>query len=188
MDLLSGLLALGKPTFVCNRCAHCCSNISVPLFSPDLSAMSSRLNLSRMRASIKVYLSPGQQPPSGIRLFLDGGPSDRPPNESARCPFLEEGSVCSIYDSRPLACRRFPLGHKVSSGACPYWNGKPDHDMKSANKLWRMEEAKISRLGAEAYYRRWLNLLYPKGYIPPASIRKGVYWTPSRSRTKLRFP
>ncbi len=175
MGLLSGIRTIRKPVFVCQRCGHCCS-IEIPLFRPDLTSLSSQVNLSKLRSFVKVYLSPGEKPPNGIRLFLDAGDPDRLPGERARCPFLVGENSCSIYESRPIACRVFPFGQKVG-GSCSYWNGRPDDEMIRAHKLFKEEEKKISKMGAENYYRRWLNLLYPKGYIRPSSIRKGIYWT-----------
>ena len=139
--------------------------------------MMNRVNLSKIRSYVKVYLGQGKEPPAGIRLFLDAGDVDRPATERIKCPFLGQNNTCAIYEDRPLACRRFPIGTKVGDGACPHWNGHPDPEMSDADKKWKEEEKKISNLGAEKYYRRWLNLLYPKSYIPPAYIRKGVYWT-----------
>ena len=54
--------------------------------------------------------------------------------------------------------------------------------MGEAERAWRGEEKRIAREGAENYYKRWLALLYPKGYIPPSSIRQGVFWTDARRR------
>jgi Fe-S-cluster containining protein len=56
----------------------------------------------------------------GIRLrFLNRHPVDRLPGSRVEwawswsksdgvCPFLNGSNLCSIYDSRPAACRRFP--------------------------------------------------------------------------------
>jgi len=175
MRILSRLRYVHKPIFSCERCGLCCSNV-FPLFRPDLVRLEKRINLSKMRAYIKVYLSQGETPPKGIRLFLDAGKADRDPYERVTCPFLGEGNICSIYEDRPIACRRFPLGTRTG-GPCPYWNGHPDDEMLRADEEWKREEKEIRKLGSENYYRRWLNLLYPKGYIPATSLREGVFWT-----------
>jgi Fe-S-cluster containining protein len=181
MGLLPRVRSLGKPVFSCQRCGTCCHNV-FPLFLPDLSRLERRVNLSKIRKYTKVYLSPGHEPPKGIRIFLDSGDADRLPQDKTVCPFLGEGNACAVYEDRPIACRRFPVGDRIGSGTCTNWNGKPDPEMASADKQWKEEEKKISKMGADAYYRRWLSLLYPKGYIPPAYIRKGMFWTTDRRR------
>jgi len=180
MPPLSRLLSLGKPEFSCQRCGTCCRNV-FPLFDPDLRRLERRTNLSRMRANILVYLSPGREPPEGIRLFLDSGDPSRPTSSPNRCPFLDGDNSCTIYEDRPLACRRFPIGDRTGGkGICKYWNGRPSEGMREAERSWKEEERRISREGAENYYKRWLSLLYPKGYIPPSSMRQGVFWTDTR--------
>lgn len=184
MAPLSRLRTLGKPDFTCHRCGTCCLKVGVfPLFNPDLKRLENSINLSKMRSNIKVYLGQGQEPPKGIRLFLDAGDPSRPTNSEYRCPFLGDKFACTIYEDRPLACRRFPIGDRpVGKGVCRYWTGRPTPEMRDADRAWREEEKKISRDGAENYYKRWLSLLYPKGYIPPSAMRQGVYWTDTRRR------
>jgi Fe-S-cluster containining protein len=178
--MLSRIRNIGKAPFVCQRCGTCCLNV-FPLFRPDLVRLERRTNLSKMRSYIKVYLSPGEDPPKGIRLFLDAGQHDRYPTDPDRCPFLDGKNACSIYEDRPIACRRFPIGDKAEgNGICPHWNRKANPEMSEADEMWRNEEKAIARSGAEDYYKRWLGLLYPKGFIPKSSIRQGVFWT-SRS-------
>jgi Fe-S-cluster containining protein len=182
MAPLSRLRSLGKPEFTCQRCGTCCLNV-FPLFHPDLSRLENRINLSKMRGNIKVYLSQGQEPPKGIRLFLDAGDPSRPTSSPNRCPFLDSENACTIYEDRPLACRRFPIGDKPGGkGICKYWTGRPNEEMKGAERAWQEEERKIRKDGAENYYKRWLSLLYPKGYIPPSAMRQGVFWTDTRRR------
>ena len=175
MDLLTRVRSLGKQEFECEKCGRCC-HLGVPLFLPDLASLNSRVNLSKLRSVVKVYLSPGQEPPKGIRLFLDSEDSGDGAVDT-RCPFLDENNRCSLYENRPIACRVFPLGQKVGKSVCPRWEGRPNDEMAGSNRLWREEEKKILKQGAENYYRRWLNLLYPKGYIPPSAIKQGVYWS-----------
>ncbi len=181
MRILSKIRWRGKPIFQCRRCGTCCHYV-FPLFTPDLTKLEKATNLSKMRGYVKVYLSEGNKPPQGIRLFLDAGNPERPPTERVPCPFLESDKTCAIYDDRPLACRRFPLGTDPGKGPCPHWNGRPDQAMTDADDVWKREEREISKIGAAEYYDRWLQLLYPKGYIPKSAIRKGVYWSQAGPR------
>jgi Fe-S-cluster containining protein len=151
--------------------------MAVPLFAPDLESLASEVNLSKMRRYLKVVFHAGKPPPRGMRFFLDVGEADRPNGEWGPCPFLdEETSLCSIHRGRFIACRLYPLGHRRGY-SCPHWNGKPDREMLAAHADWRAEEKKIKTMGSDHYYRKWLQLLYPRGYIPRSSIRREVRWT-----------
>lgn len=176
MGILSKIRWRGKEIFECQGCGACCHYV-FPLFLPDLELLERETNLSKMRSYIMVYLQQDRKPPEGIRLFLDAGDPERLPTERVPCPFLNEGNRCMIYESRPLACRRFPIGTEPDKGPCKYWTGRPNEEMGEADKAWEEEERRISKVGAADYYSKWLNLLYPKGYIPKRAIRKGVYWS-----------
>lgn len=77
----------------CLQCANCCKKYSPRFKTPDIKRVA-RLMGMKEGNFIETYLV----------LDTEG---DYVVN-SAPCPFLGEDNFCSIYESRPSDCRRFP--------------------------------------------------------------------------------
>lgn len=94
--LLRQLPALHEDAFAnvdCLECAACCKNYSPRFKTPDIKRISKLLRLKES-VFIDTYL----------RLDEDGDYVVK----QAPCPFLGGDNRCSIYDSRPSDCSRFP--------------------------------------------------------------------------------
>lgn len=79
--------------FDCLDCGNCCRNYSPRFKTPDIKRIAHHLKIKES-AFIEKYL----------RLDEDGDYV----TQTAPCPFLSEGNKCTIYESRPSDCRRFP--------------------------------------------------------------------------------
>lgn len=81
----------------------CCYDLSLVLMPYDILRLSRRLGL-RTADFLKKYTSVHVGPESGfpvIQLNMEEG--------SLKCPFLDTGKGCSVYEDRPGACRTYPL-------------------------------------------------------------------------------
>ena len=79
--------------FDCLACANCCSSISPMITDKDVERLSKPLRLKPSQV-IEKY------------MYLDDE-HDYVFNH-APCPFLMGDNYCSVYDSRPKACREYP--------------------------------------------------------------------------------
>jgi Fe-S-cluster containining protein len=77
----------------CLTCANCCKTTSPIFYQKDLERAAKHLRISPS-AFLQKYL----------HMDEDG---DFVLNE-APCPFLGSDNYCSIYESRPAACREYP--------------------------------------------------------------------------------
>jgi len=77
----------------CLACANCCKTISPIITDRDIDRMARELRI-RPSELISRY------------LFLDGDGDYV--YKSQPCPFLMADHYCSIYESRPKACREYP--------------------------------------------------------------------------------
>ena len=77
----------------CLKCANCCRSLGPRITDKDIERMAKAL---RMKAAdvIKNYLRVDED---GDTVF-----------QSMPCPFLGDDNYCSIYESRPKACREYP--------------------------------------------------------------------------------
>ena len=77
----------------CLKCANCCRSPGPRITDKDIERMAKAL---RMKATdvIKNYLRVDED---GDTVF-----------QSMPCPFLGDDNYCSIYESRPKACREYP--------------------------------------------------------------------------------
>ena len=77
----------------CLACANCCRSLGPRITDKDLEQMAKAL---RIKSSdlIAKYLRVDED---GDRVF-----------QSMPCPFLGSDNYCSIYESRPKACREYP--------------------------------------------------------------------------------
>lgn len=81
----------------CRACANCCRNMRVVLSLADISRLAAGLSIPEPQL-IQRYLHPGDE-------------KDTYTFNSKPCPFLS-GNTCTVYESRPDACRSFPHLHK----------------------------------------------------------------------------
>lgn len=77
----------------CLKCANCCKTTSPGMHDKDVERLAKHL---RMKPSevIEKYM---EMDTDGEYVF-----------RSAPCPFLGADNYCSVYESRPLACREYP--------------------------------------------------------------------------------
>jgi Fe-S-cluster containining protein len=77
----------------CLQCANCCKNYSPRFKTPDIKRISKYLGMKE-GDFIETY------------LFLDEDGDYV--TKSKPCPFLGADNYCSIYETRPSDCHRFP--------------------------------------------------------------------------------
>ncbi|MBN1599883.1 MAG: YkgJ family cysteine cluster protein [Bacteroidales bacterium] len=77
----------------CLECALCCKSISPAIYRSDIKRMAAFLKLSVPQV-IDTYLTEDND---GEFVF-----------RQTPCPFLGDDNYCSIYESRPKACREYP--------------------------------------------------------------------------------
>lgn len=77
----------------CLICANCCSSISPALYDKDIDRIAKAL---RMKPSmvVETYLRQDEEKDWVFR--------------QTPCPFLGGENLCSVYESRPLACKEYP--------------------------------------------------------------------------------
>jgi uncharacterized protein len=95
-QVLKQLPQLHEEAFIkinCLDCAACCKNYSPRFKTPDIKRISRYVGLKES-VFIETYL----------RVDEDGDYVTK----SSPCPFLGGDNKCSIYDSRPSDCARFP--------------------------------------------------------------------------------
>jgi Fe-S-cluster containining protein len=77
----------------CLTCANCCKTTSPIFYEKDIE-----------RAAKAVKLKPGQFIEKYLRIDEDKDYV----LQQAPCPFLDAENYCTIYESRPNACREYP--------------------------------------------------------------------------------
>lgn len=77
----------------CLTCANCCKTTSPGMHDRDVERLAKHLKLKPMQV-IAQYM---EMDSDGEYVF-----------RSAPCPFLGADNYCSVYESRPLACREYP--------------------------------------------------------------------------------
>jgi Fe-S-cluster containining protein len=77
----------------CLECANCCKTISPAMNESDVRRMSAAMKLKISEFNIR-YLNIDDE---GDYVF-----------KQTPCPFLGEGNFCSVYETRPRACREYP--------------------------------------------------------------------------------
>lgn len=77
----------------CLQCANCCKTTSPIFYSADIERLA---KVFRIRPSefIEKYLRVDEDKDYVLK--------------SSPCPFLDGDNYCSVYDSRPRACREYP--------------------------------------------------------------------------------
>lgn len=77
----------------CLACGNCCRSLGPMILNSDLDVMAKALRMKPAEI-IRRYLHTDEE---GDRVF-----------RSMPCPFLGDDNYCSIYESRPKACRAYP--------------------------------------------------------------------------------
>lgn len=77
----------------CLQCANCCKTTSPIFYERDIE-----------RAAKALRIKPGEFTSKFLVIDTDNDYVLK----SAPCPFLDSENYCSIYDSRPNACREYP--------------------------------------------------------------------------------
>lgn len=77
----------------CLQCANCCKTTSPGMHDKDVERLAKHLRIKPSEV-IEKYM---EMDADGEYVF-----------RSAPCPFLGADNYCSVYTSRPLACREYP--------------------------------------------------------------------------------
>lgn len=80
-------------SFDCLTCANCCSSISPMITDKDVERLAKALRLKPSRV---------------IELYMHLDEDQDYVFNHAPCPFLLADNYCSVYESRPKACREYP--------------------------------------------------------------------------------
>jgi hypothetical protein len=86
--------------YACARCSRCCSGKRIPLDPYEVARLGELLGVSTTEVL--------------ARFTTDGG-ALLAVREDRSCVFLGEQG-CTVHPARPLACRLYPLGRRVSPG------------------------------------------------------------------------
>jgi len=81
----------------CLECANCCKTTSPAIYERDIDRLSKHLKI---------------KPSKLIEEYLLKDEDDDYVFKSAPCPFLDYENYCMVYESRPLACREYPLTNR----------------------------------------------------------------------------
>ncbi len=81
----------------CLECANCCKTTSPIFYENDID-----------RAAKALRVKPGDFVEKYLRIDEDKDYVLK----SSPCPFLDAENYCSIYESRPKACREYPHTHR----------------------------------------------------------------------------
>jgi len=81
----------------CLECGNCCKTTSPAIHDKDVERLSKHLKIKPTKL-IEQYLHLDNE---GDYVF-----------KSAPCPFLGHDNYCFVYESRPLACREYPLTNR----------------------------------------------------------------------------
>jgi Fe-S-cluster containining protein len=86
--------------YACGRCSRCCSGKRIPLDPYEVARLGAHLGLGTTEVL--------------ARFTTDGG-ALLAVREDRTCVFLGDQG-CTVHAARPLACRLYPLGRRVSPG------------------------------------------------------------------------
>ena len=101
----------------CTSCANCCRQTIVNVSPQEIAAIATYLQMTPEQV-VQLYTIPDADEPE-LRVIV---------NEPDGCVFLD-GNLCTVYDARPSACRRFPsvslreqsLGSRMASVCARAW-------------------------------------------------------------------
>jgi uncharacterized protein len=91
----------------CLQCANCCKTTPALLIPDDVHRISKHLQISNKQF---------------IRSFTIEDINGEISLNSIPCRFLQEDHKCSIYEIRPVACRRYPHTDEESFASRPLLN------------------------------------------------------------------
>lgn len=95
-----------KLKFKCKKCGFCCDNTIIQLYPFDISNICKAIRKTTQELHKSGY----------TKFLLD---KDKIPrcilNNKPSCKF-KENNLCTIYGSRPIRCRLFPLGRYFEKG------------------------------------------------------------------------
>lgn len=77
----------------CLQCANCCKTTSPIFYQKDIERLAKHFRI-KPQQFIEQYLHIDEDNDYVLNI--------------APCPFLQEDNYCSVYDSRPTACREYP--------------------------------------------------------------------------------
>ena len=77
----------------CLNCAACCSSLGPAIKDIDIQRMAKHLKIKPSELTDK-YLKVDEDGEYVFKLMP--------------CPFLQDDNKCSVYESRPMACREYP--------------------------------------------------------------------------------
>ena len=77
----------------CLTCANCCKTTSPAIYERDIDRLSKHLKI---------------KPSQLIMQYLQKDEENDYVFKSAPCPFLGNDNYCTVYESRPLACKEYP--------------------------------------------------------------------------------
>jgi len=77
----------------CLTCANCCKTTSPAIYERDIDRLAKHLKI---------------KPSKLISQYLKIDEDNDYVFQSAPCPFLRADNYCSVYESRPLACKEYP--------------------------------------------------------------------------------
>jgi hypothetical protein len=77
----------------CLNCAACCSSLGPAIKDIDIQRMAKHLKIKPSELTDK-YLKVDEDGEFVFKLMP--------------CPFLQDDNKCSVYESRPMACREYP--------------------------------------------------------------------------------
>lgn len=116
MDLIFDLNRDTPFRFTCGRCCRCCHNQRIRLNPYEV------LRLARNRGvSTGAIIAMGTVEAGTILQF-----SILPGERESTCVFLGDDG-CAVHEDRPLACRLYPLGRRVSADGAQRYGLLPGH-------------------------------------------------------------
>ena len=77
----------------CLDCANCCKTTSPAIYDRDVDRLAKHLRM---------------KPSKLIEKYLEKDTDNDYVFRGAPCPFLDHENYCTVYESRPLACREYP--------------------------------------------------------------------------------
>ena len=80
-------------TIDCLKCANCCKTTSPIFYQKDIERLAKHFRI---------------KPSSFIEKYLHMDEDEDYVLNGAPCPFLADDNYCSVYESRPAACREYP--------------------------------------------------------------------------------
>ncbi len=98
--------------FICQRCGNCCIHYNIAIGYADIIKWKEQ----GRRDILKAITFVDNFPVKGEGGFYIMETLRKPKRE---CPFLDlKGYSCKIYDTRPMICRDFPVGHDGTFQNC----------------------------------------------------------------------